>query len=93
MSASSRAGVAWLALLVLVLLGGMIAGIAMGLDRDPIGMGAMAIWAGLGISAGLLLLWANNPMRSSAARAVWIVLCLLPIVLLLACRTIALSAP
>jgi hypothetical protein len=90
----ARSGTPGLGCLTIGLLGGMIAGLVGGLDRDPLGRWAMTAVAAMGMASALLLLWESGPpWESRSARWARIFLLLLPIGLLLLCRAIALTAP
>jgi drug/metabolite transporter (DMT)-like permease len=80
--------------LTLGLLGALIVGLAIGVDRDPSGRYAMAVIAALTLVAGIGVLWENGPAGElRRVRVLRVMLWLLPIFLFLLCRVIALTAP
>jgi drug/metabolite transporter (DMT)-like permease len=80
--------------LTLGLLGALIVGLAIGVDRDPAGRYAMAVIAALTLVAGIGVLWENGPAgEPRRVRVLRVMLWLLPIFLFLLCRVIALTAP
>jgi len=90
----ARSGTPGLGWLTIGLLGVMIAGLAGGLDHDPLGRWAMTAVAAMGMASALLLLWESGPPRESrSARWARVLLLLLPIGLLWLCRAIAMTAP